>query len=106
MPAAPIARIDIQLREIIPSFFENVRNDVAAIRRALANADMNTARTTSHGVKGAAAGFGFAELADMGAALERGARDNAPPQELASLIDAMTRYLDTVCVIYVDTGEF
>jgi PAS domain S-box-containing protein len=84
----------------IPAFLQNRRQDVTAMRDALARGDFQTVERLGHDMKGAGASFGFQAITDIGAALERDARsaqtDASRHLALRHRVGELSTYLDSV----------
>ena len=91
--------VDPDLADLIPGFLENRRKDITAMQEALARGDFETVRVLGHSMKGAGGGYGFDAITDIGAALEKAAKDNNPGTVLRGLRD-LAAYLDRVEVIH------
>lgn len=70
-----LVRADARLRTVIPGYLENRRADVIAIREAVARSDFDLARRLGHQMNGTGAGYGFARITEIGAAIEKAARE-------------------------------
>lgn len=92
-------KVDPDLADLIPGFLENRRKDITAMQDALACNDFETVRVLGHSMKGAGGGYGFDAVTDIGAALERAAKDNDHRAIGKALLDLFA-YLDRVEVIY------
>ena len=60
-----------KLAERIPAFLQNRRQDVITMLDALALGDFGTVERLGHNMKGAGASFGFQDITDIGAVIER-----------------------------------
>ncbi len=94
-----VAHVDPELADLIPGFLENRWKDVTAILEALARSDFETVRVLGHSMKGSGAGYGFDAITEIGAALERAAKQGDATGVRTSLED-LSRYLARVEVIY------
>lgn len=94
-----IEYIDPDLEELIPKFMENTRKDLTALRRALETGDFETVKRLGHSTKGAAYGYGFQGLGEIGLKIETVAPAKNKAQ-LSTLADEMEAYLDSVQVEY------
>ncbi len=94
-----IEHIDADLEELIPRFMENTRKDVAGLRRALESGDFETVKRLGHSTKGAAYGYGFTGLGEIGLKIETVAPGKNRSQ-LTGLIAEMEHYLDHVKVAF------
>jgi HPt (histidine-containing phosphotransfer) domain-containing protein len=94
-----IVQIDPDIADLIPGFLENRRRDVSSLRQALANSDFQAVSFIGHTMKGAGAGYGFATISEIGAALEQGgpAGDAVP---LIAAVDRLDGYLQNVTVVF------
>ena len=90
-----LIRVDPDLADLIPGFLENRRNDLAAMREALARNEYETVRILGHSMKGAGGGYGFDAITDIGAALEQAARDKDTEGIQQSLYD-LSSFLERV----------
>lgn len=93
-------QIDASLKELIPGFLENRRQDIKKIHLALEQVDFSTVQTLGHRMKGDGGGYGFDGIGEIGTALELAAarRDQDSIQrQLSKLVE----YLDRIIVVYV-----
>lgn len=76
--------IDADLQDLIPQFVENRKNDIEALEKLIAQNDLVGISQLAHKIKGAAAGYGFVELSDLAAQMEKSAKNNdaSPLQDL------------------------
>jgi HPt (histidine-containing phosphotransfer) domain-containing protein len=98
----PVARVDAELEELMDMFFANTRQDLEAMRAALAAGDLATLRRLGHSLKGAGYNYFLEELGDMGRDLENACADNPDPAALAELVDRAAWYVDNVEIEYVE----
>lgn len=91
--------IDPDLKEIIPLFFENIRNDIDKIAEALKSDDYETIFTLGHSFKGVGGGYGFDAVTDIGAAIETAGKEQ-DNKTVAQKLEELSTYLDNVLVIY------
>jgi HPt (histidine-containing phosphotransfer) domain-containing protein len=94
-----VVKIDAELEDLIPGFFENRRKDIRVIREALEAGDLEPARSLGHSMKGAGGGYGFQAISEMGAALETAAKSGDGPA-IRQQTDALSSYLDRVKVVF------
>ena len=94
------AEIDAELQEIIPAFFDNTRQEIQELAAANAVGDYDTLQRLGHSIKGAALGYGFADLAEIGLQIENAARQGRGMDAVKELVQAAQSYIDTVIVIY------
>ena len=92
-----IVQVDPDLKEFIPEFLQNRRDDVTALREALERQDWDTIRRIGHRLRGSGGGYGFDAITDIGATLETAAKQ--PDASLIrTLIDDLATYLERVIV--------
>ncbi len=99
-PDLPQVRVALFLKDLMPSFFEDSWSDLETMRQALKTRDMETLRRLGHNAKGAARGYGFMELGEMGRLIEEAARDGNSG-EIGRRLDAMAWFLENVQVEYI-----
>jgi PAS domain S-box-containing protein len=68
-------QIDLSISEIVPNFLANIRENLAAIVRAVEAGELQTARTVGHNMKGTGTAYGFPLITDLGAQIEQAATD-------------------------------
>lgn len=95
-----VAGIDSDLEELIPFYMESTRKDVQKMYRALENADFKTLQRLGHSAKGAAGGYGFEELAQVGKSIEEAAKIE-DTGEIRKQLEAFENYLSRVEVVFV-----
>ncbi len=74
-------------------FLERRRREIRTLLDALGMGDHEEIRRIGHNLKGVGAGFGFAELGDLGGRLESAARADDEPA-MRTIITELSRYLD------------
>ena len=92
-----IVQVDPDLKEFIPEFLQNRRDDVGTLRDALERLDWETIRRIGHRLRGSGGGYGFDAITDIGAKLESAAKQADPPP-VRALIDDLAAYLERVVV--------
>ncbi|MBF0620430.1 MAG: Hpt domain-containing protein [Magnetococcales bacterium] len=90
---------DPDLEDIIPGYLDNRRNELPALKTALADNDFETLKILGHRMKGSGAGYGFDGITDIGFIIEMGARDENS-EAIASGIEQLLSYLERVEVVY------
>jgi signal transduction histidine kinase/CheY-like chemotaxis protein len=98
-PARRTVEVDAALADIVPQFLENVRGVTESITRALAESDFATIQRLGHNLKGTGAGYGFAEITEFGADIERAAKTGSAA-EIGQCAAALSRYLAEISVQY------
>ena len=94
-----LVRADPDLSDLIPGFLGNRRKDITTMQAALEGGDFETVRVLGHSMKGSGGGYGFDAITDIGAVLERAAKD-ADREGVRKQIDKLSTYLDQVEVMY------
>ncbi len=83
------------LADLRAGYLDHQRADLNSLERALKNGDFAALRKAGHNLKGTGAAYGFAELTDIGRALEAAAKDdNAAAIE--ALLDQIDSYIGMV----------
>lgn len=99
-PGAPIVvRMDEALAPIVPTYLDNRRRDLPAMRAALARADFEAIALLAHRMKGTGQGYGFSAISGIGARLEKAAQAQDAPS-VADCLDELEDYLARVEVVY------
>ena len=100
-----IVKIDADLKEIIPEFLKNRRQDIASIEAGLKEKNYEAIRVLGHSMKGSGASYGFHFISEIGKAIEDGAKaksDRVLVQKKIELIN----FLDKLRVEFIpDSGE-
>jgi HPt (histidine-containing phosphotransfer) domain-containing protein len=65
--------VDPDLEDLVPTFLENRRADVGAIRSALERGDYRTIHRLGHNIRGDSGALGFDGLSEVGRGLEHAA---------------------------------
>ncbi len=94
------AFINDEIRELIPSFFQNTWEEVQSLHNAIVNGDYDEIRRLGHSIKGASAGYGFEDLSEKGRFIETAAAERKTPDELTELLQDIVWYLENVEVVY------
>ncbi|MDO9016838.1 MAG: response regulator [Deltaproteobacteria bacterium] len=77
----------------VPAFLEHRRHDVATMRGALAQADLETVERLGHRMRGAGTSFGFPIITDLGEALEKAA-GSGDADAARARVEELSAYLD------------
>ncbi len=94
-----MAYVDSGLRDLIPGFLDNRRNDTTTISGAVEEGDFETIRVLGHDMKGSGGGYGFDAITDIGQTLEQAAKDQ-DQTEIRKLVQELANYLERVEVVY------
>jgi len=89
--------VDNDLEDLIPGFMQRRRGDVESLKVSLSAGELDKIRITGHSMKGTGGGYGFDELSQIGAELEKAALAG-DAEEISALIDRLERYLDNVAI--------
>ena len=86
---------DPRLQSVIPVYLAKRRDDIQAILSALTGADYDTIRTIGHKMHGTGGGYGFDEITEIGAQLERAA-EVRNVEEIQRNVARLTEYLNRI----------
>jgi HPt (histidine-containing phosphotransfer) domain-containing protein len=83
------------MEDLVPSYLDKRRAEIAKYRQALIDEDFETIRMLAHKLKGTGAGYGFEELTSLGGQIEKAAtsRDAA---RVRMCVDALASYIENV----------
>ncbi|MEK2643944.1 Hpt domain-containing protein [Bdellovibrio sp. BCCA] len=99
MPKVKV-EIDADLQDLIPQFVENRKKDIESLEQLVEKNDLVAIAQLAHKIKGAAAGYGFNELSNLAAQMEKAAKANdATP--LKDLVKQMRIHFLNVEIHYV-----
>lgn len=96
---ARMVKVDPVLAELIPGFIASVNDDVNSIRSALDRGDFDTIGRIAHNIKGAGGGYGFHVISDIGAVVNRAAKQG-DVSRISMQIEQLSTYLSQVEVVY------
>lgn len=88
-------RGDPRLQSLIPAYLAKRRDDIQAVQAALAGSDFETIRTIGHKMHGTGGGYGFDEITEIGAQMERAA-DIRNVEEVQRSVAKLTEYLNRI----------
>lgn len=91
--------IEPGMEDVVPSYLEKRRKEIPQYRQALENGDFDAIRMLGHKMKGTGAGYGFAELTSLGAALEQAAL-RADTPEIRAKVEEFAVYVEAVQLEY------
>ncbi|WII72121.1 Hpt domain-containing protein [Bdellovibrio sp. 22V] len=92
--------IDADLQDLIPQFVENRKKDIESLDQLVEQNDLPAVAALAHKIKGAAAGYGFAELSELAAQMEKSAKNNESGP-LKDLVKKMRIHFLNVEIHYV-----
>ena len=91
--------VEKDIADLIPTFMNNRKKELEALRAALAAQDFEQMRQLGHRMKGVGNSYGFGKVSDLGKSIEDGAR-SADRAVLDASIAEYADYLERVHVIY------
>jgi histidine phosphotransfer protein HptB len=93
-------QVDREIQDLVPTFLANRQRDLRALGEALKTGDFNAVRIIGHNLKGVGGGYGFHEISEIGALIEKAGKD-AQTEALGELVARYARYLEAVDVEFV-----
>ena len=94
-----IVRVDPDIEDIVPIFFEKLNEEIDAALESLERANYEDIHIWGHNLKGTGSGYGFDGVSEIGKSLEQAAEaQNA--EEIHKLVDELSTYLAQVDVVY------
>ena len=94
-----VVRPDPDLADLIPTFIQNRRNELAELQVARKSGDYEFIRRMSHTWKGICRPYGFVHLETLSKSLEdAGEREDA--SDVETIVNEMGSYLDNVRIVY------
>ncbi len=94
-----IVEVEGWLADLVPRYLLHQRQELAQLEAAWSVGDLETLKLIGHKLRGSAASYGFTELADGAAALEKAAAAQ-DREAVRAAIDRFTDHLRTVQVVY------
>lgn len=94
-----IAHVDRDLADLIPGYLANRKKDIAALSSALEKNDMETIRILGHSMKGSGGGYGFETITDIGALMEKAAKEGRD-EDIRLQVKHLEDYIRRVEVVY------
>jgi CheY-like chemotaxis protein len=92
-PVEPVAEPFVVPGHMMFQYIEGLRQNIKSIQEALIAGDLAAAGAIGHGIRGTGTSYGFAELTDLGAAIEQAAESGD-----ATVIRSATKKISTVIV--------
>ena len=92
--AAYQVKVDKGLADLIPTFMNNRKKELEALRAALAAADFEQLRHLGHRMRGVGNSYGFERVSDIGRNIEEGAKTGDKTgleQQIANYGDYLSR---------------
>jgi HPt (histidine-containing phosphotransfer) domain-containing protein len=84
------------LKDVVPVFVARLPAHVVNLRALLAAGKMEELRLVAHKLHGAGESFGFVGMTALSAALEQTIVAGGGPQEVASGVDTLIRFMENV----------
>lgn len=94
-----VIKPDPDLRDLMPGYLENRRQDMATIDHALLCADFELIQRLAHSMKGSGGGYGFDGITAIGAAMELCAKGQQA-EGIKEHLQKLKQYLEKVEVVY------
>ena len=94
-----IVHVDIDLKDIIPGFVTDWRQEIETMRKALENGQYETISSLGHDMKGTGGACGFDVVTDVGRRLESAAKDHNA-DAVRRHLDTLSSYLEQVDIVY------
>ena len=91
--------VDADLEELIPDFLKNRSTDVDRLRESSSQKDFESIRSIGHSLKGVGGGYGFMKITELGAELEKSAKEN-DMNTISKCIADLEHYLENIEVTY------
>lgn len=98
-PTTWVVRPDPDLADLIPSFQENRKNELVALKGARAKGDYEFIRRMAHTWKGICRPYGFVHLETLSRSLEE-AGEREDGGDVDQILNEMTDYMENVRVVY------
>ena len=96
--ADAVVTVDEGIAELVPDYLEEVRREVGQLTGLLHADQLEDIRRIGHQLKGSGAGYGFARITELGAALEEAARTENR-ERIGTVAGEFTNYLTTVTYV-------
>ncbi len=96
---AIVIHADPELEDLIPWYLDKRREDIQKMRQAMEEGDYERVRTLAHNMKGSGSGYGFEDITQIGAAMEKMAR-MGDKDGVGLKINELENYLKLVKVTY------
>ncbi len=92
-------RVSAGIRELVPGFLQNRREDVKTMIKALENGDYDAIRILGHSMKGTGGSYGFDVVSDIGRCLEEAAIHGERGQ-VRKKIKELSDYIGNIIVVF------
>ncbi len=95
-----VVYIYTEIEDLVPTFLSHQLEDVKAIVEACDQSDYDTIRVLGHNMKGVGSAYGFEAISEMGASLERYAKEQNS-EKVRMLAEEVSVYLEGIEVVYI-----
>jgi CheY-like chemotaxis protein len=100
-----LVTVDPDMKEIIPFFMDQTKEDIRHLNDALETVDYDTLRRVGHNLKGSSPSYGFHAMAEMGLAIESAALERKDMNVLKKMVGDLERYFRNVRIEYTFLDE-
>lgn len=94
-----IVSVDADIKELMPGFLLNRQKDIKSIKEALEHNDYYNIQILGHSMKGSGSGYGLDIISDIGASLEKAAKERNS-EDIKNLVNELSEYLGQIKIIY------
>jgi CheY-like chemotaxis protein len=92
-------QVNSAFKNVLPGFLDRRYQDIVTLRQALTQSDYETVRILGHNMRGSGSSFGFDAISDIGASLEKAAKEG-DAETIGKWVDALESYLGRVEVVF------
>ncbi|MCF6150167.1 MAG: Hpt domain-containing protein, partial [Candidatus Kuenenia sp.] len=86
-------------KEVIPSFLNEVRQNIRTMSEALQDNNFETILNIGHRLKGAGGGYGFDHISKMAMLIEKNAEEKNT-KEIQKKLEEFSNYVESIHVVY------
>ncbi|SDM29131.1 Hpt domain-containing protein [Halarsenatibacter silvermanii] len=94
-----IVHVDEDLKELIPMFLENRRQNIEDLQKLLAEKNYEEIEKLGHKIKGSGGGYGFDRVTELGRDIEEAAAAE-DHSSLQKSIEELAEYMEGVEIVY------
>jgi len=95
-----IIEVEEDIKELIPTYLKNMKNNVKFFRNMLEKDDFGHIRERGHNIKGSGGGYGFDRISEIGREIEMAAREENK-EAIIKEVDSLDDFLDRLEVVYI-----
>ncbi len=92
-------RIDPDIKDLIPDYLKNRRDDLVIYQKALKAGDFGSITVRGHSMKGSGGAYGFDDLSNIGRAIENAAK-NKDKESVRQSMNDLADFLKNLEVVY------